>query len=387
MCYHVPAMKECRKKLTIGCVTSSISYHGGWDALSKGIIGSVAKEHNVVALTARGEKNDLVSYPIHPVLSSDYISYSFINQIQTFVLTLWYLRKCDIIHVFVEPYAPGAALAARLLRKPLVITIAATYAIPPLGKSLRNRIKRTLMRFMYNSAALVATGSHQNIELIEKVIPLEGKWKFIPFGVDPEKYVEDKKYKKKGRSFIFTVGAIKPRKGQIITVKALNLLRDEFPDLVYKIGGSFQESQYVQGLRKVIAEHGLEDRVELMGRISDEALKELYATCEVFVLAAQTVDGSREGFPAVFYEAHTFGAPVISTYGFGSEYVIKNGYNGFLVPQRGYQELADAIRNILKNPTLRSEMSVNARREAKKHTWDHTASFYLRAYDDIVASH
>jgi glycosyltransferase involved in cell wall biosynthesis len=88
----------------------------------------------------------------------------------------------------------------------------------------------------------------------------------------------------------------------------------------------------------------------------------------------------------VFYEAHSLGAPVVSTYGFGSEYVIKNGHNGFLVPQDNHVEVADAIRKIVSNPTLRENMSKNGREEARKHSWDDIGVHYLAAYDEIMSA-
>ncbi len=370
------------KNHTIGCVTSSISYYGGWDTLSKGIIGAVAKKHKVIVLTASDAHNDPVSYEIHRVLPKKYITYSIWNQFRVFIMSLVYFRTCDAIHTFIEPLTPGAALAAKVLRKPLFITIAGTYCVIPKGNKPRQIVKRMMMRFMYRQAVFIATGSYKNIELIEEVEPLHKKWEFVPFGVDPEKYTDTGVHEIAQYPFILTTGAIKPRKGALYTARALALLAKEFPNLRYKLAGSFNEGiPYVQQLRKEINALGLEDRVELLGRVSDEMLVELYATCTVFVLAAQTVDGSFEGFPMVFYEAHSLGAPVVSTYGFGSEYVIKNGYNGFLVPQGEHDELSEAIRKIIVNPELRNNMSENGRKEARKHSWDAIAVQYLRAYD------
>lgn len=377
-------MVKNSNQLTIGCVTSSISYHGGWDTLCKGIVTAVAKHHDVVVLSARDAHNDSVPYVVHNVLPPNYITYSVLNQIKVFFWCLRYFRGCDVIHSFIEPYTPGAALAAKVLRKPFVVTIAATYAIIPKGNSLRQIVKRMMMKFMYRTAFCIATGSTQNIELIEEVMPLHNKWKLIPFGVDPEKYKDDTVYPAPQNPFILTVGAVKPRKGTLYTVRALALLKDEFPTLEYKIGGSYHETLYTEELRDEIEKHGLDGRVTLLGRVDDEKLLELYSTCSAFVLAAQTVDGSREGFPMVFYEAHSLGAPVISTYGFGSEYVIKNEWNGFLVPQNDHVALAGAIRKIVSDTTLRAEMSRHAREEAEKHSWDGIVKHYLQVYEDAI---
>ena len=373
------------KKFKIGVVTSSISYHGGWDTLSKGIVGAIAKKHDVVTLTAKGQENDPVPYPIHAVLPPHYINFGLGNQWRVFWQCLKYFRDCDAIHTFIEPFTPGAALASRVLGIPLFITLAGTYCVIPKKGGLRGFAKRTIMKLMYRQASFIATGSYKNIELIEEVMPLNDKWEFVPFGGDPDKFKLTKSYDPSPYPFLFTVGAVKERKGADYVIKALAILKDEFPDLRYKIAGSIkQKPHFVEGLKKMIQENGLEDRVEFLGRVEDDDLFRYYATCTAFVLAAQTIDGAFEGFPMVFYESNSFGAPLIATKGYGSEYVIKDGYNGFLVPQKNVEELANAIRKLVGNPALREEMSKHAIAEAHKHSWDAISVQYLDAYQRLV---
>ncbi len=373
------------KRLKIGCVTSSISYYGGWDTLSKGIIGAVAKKHDVIVLTAKGYKNDPVSYPTYSVLPHKYVSFGLGNQIRVFLNCMRYFRNCDAVHAFIEPFTPGAALASKMLGIPLFITLAGTYCVIPKNGGLRGFVKRAMMKFMYRQARFIATGSYKNIELIEEVMSLGNKWQFVPFGVDPEKFRITKTYEPSPYPFLFTVGEVKERKGADYVIKALAILKDEFPTLRYKIAGNDKtKPQFVEGLKKLIAEKGLEGRVEFLGRVSEDDLSRYYSTCTAFVLAAQTIEGAFEGFPMVFYESHSYGAPLIATEGYGSEYVIKDGYNGFLVPQDNVEELAVAIRKIVGNPALRGEMSKNAIAEAKKHSWDAIGTHYLDAYSKLI---
>lgn len=373
------------KRLKIGCVTSSISYYGGWNTLSKGIIGAVSKKHEVIALTARGYENDPVPYSTHSVLPHNYISFGLANQARVFLNCIKYFKGCDAIHTFIEPFTPGAALASKLLGIPLFITLAGTYCVIPKKGGIRGFVKRVIMKFMYKQAVFIATGSFKNIKLIEEVMTLGNRWKFVPFGVDPEKFKITKKYEPSPYPFLFTVGEVKERKGANYVIKALAILKDEFPTLRYKIAGNDKTKPFfVESLKKLIVEKGLEGRVEFLGRVSDDDLLRYYSTCTAFILAAQTINGAFEGFPMVFYESHSYGAPLISTKGFGSEYVIKDGYNGFLVPQDNIDELVAAIRKIVGNPALRDEMSKHAISEAKKHSWDAIGVYYLDAYSRLI---
>lgn len=372
------------KRPVIGYVTTGLTGRGGMDRFSKGMMEAMsvrADVAGVTVLTSAGAKNDTQIKHLYAELP-DETSYGLREQWQIFRACMRRLRSCDVIHCVIEPFGPGAALASLILRKRFVLTIAATYAVPPRGLSPRAIVKRAMMRFMYRRAACVASGSRGTIERIEEVFPVPN-WQFVPFGADYAHFSSRNSVPSPARPFLLTVGGVKPRKGADMVIRALAKLT-EFPELEYRIVGSVDKFQkYVDELKRLAREQGVADRVHFLGRVSDEELLTLYAQCRMFVLAAQTREGSFEGFPMVFYEAHAGGAPIVSTNGFGSEYVVKDGYNGYLVPQDNAEALADAIRKIHGSDVLRAQMSENARREAQKHDWPHIAERYAQIYARI----
>jgi len=366
------------KKIKIGFITTSLSSADGWASCSRGVIPAIAETHDVVVLTRKDAVNGRFSFPVHTVLPNT-VRYHFSTQLGVFFPAWKHLRGCDVIHVMMEPYAPGAALASRLLGAKFYITVAGTYAVPPSGMNPRAFVKRQMMKFMYKTSASLASGSQRTVDMAQAVFgPIP--WHFIPNGVDPTRYYRLNNTPKPEHPFIFTVGEVKPRKGADVTIQALAKIKDRFPDLEYKLVGGTGKSAFVAQLKEMIRDNGLEARVSFLGRVSDEELLCLYNQCSAFVLAAQTRDGSFEGFPMVFYEAQAGGAPIVSTYGFGSEYVVKNGYNGYLVPENSVDALADAIGKIVGNQDLQKTMSENSIIEAKKHTWHDTAQKYINMY-------
>lgn len=368
-----------KNRLKIGFITTSLSSAGGWDSCSRGVIPAIAAANEVVVLTQTEAKNDPFDFLIHKVIPKN-IRYHFRTQLAVFWATLKYLRQCDIIHVMMEPYAPGAALASRIIGAKFYITVAGTYAVPPAGMSLRALVKRQMMKFMYKNSAALASGSERTVRLVEQAVG-KVRWHFIPNGVDPTLFYRLDNIPTSDHPFLLTVGEVKPRKGADITIQALAQLKDKFPDLSYKIVGHTGKSEFVAHLKDLAKKNGLESRVELLGRVSDEELRLLYNQCTAFVLAAQTRDGSFEGFPMVFYEAQGCGAPIISTYGFGSEYVVKNGYNGYLVEENSPDQLAEAIEKIVNDSDRQKELRANSLAEAKKHTWTATAEKYRQMYE------
>ena len=57
-----------------------------------------------------------------------------------------------------------------------------------------------------------------------------------------------------------------------------------------------------------------------------------------------------------------FSLQIISTFEGGIPDVVKDGINGFLVPQRDAQALADKLEVLIVNPLLRKEMGFAGRK-------------------------
>lgn len=372
------------KRLKIGFVATSLSSFGGWDRCAMGVIPAMAEIADVKVLTRVDLKNEITDprVEMHAVLPGS-ISYSFRNQWKVFKEVMKYHKDCDVLHTMMEPYHPAVAFAGFLLRKPVFLTLAGTYAVPPRGYSPKAIVKRMVMQFMYAQTSMIASGSERAYTRAGEVVKM-GPWRFIPNGINIEEF--HKIPETYPHPFLLTVGEIKPRKGQDYTAKALAKLKDRFPNLHYKIVGDTSHAlKFVDIINTFAEKEGIKDRVEFLGRVSDEDLQKLYGACEVFVLAAQTTDDNAfEGFPMVFYEAQACGAPLISTYGFGSEYVIKNGENGYLVHEASLDELVEAIEKIVGNQALRTKMVERSLEEARIHSWLHTAKLYFSMYADAL---
>ena len=69
----------------------------------------------------------------------------------------------------------------------------------------------------------------------------------------------------------------------------------------------------------------------------------------------------REGLPKVLLEAAACGLPIVTTDAPGCREIVRDGDNGFLVPLRDAQALALALRRLIENAALRTEMGQRAR--------------------------
>lgn len=98
--------------------------------------------------------------------------------------------------------------------------------------------------------------------------------------------------------------------------------------------------------------------VHLLGRRRDIA--SVMAAFDLFVLPSH-----REGFPRAAMEASAMGLPVVATDIRGCRQVVDTGRTGLLIEPRNAEQLAFAIRRLVQDADLRTEMGERARAKAR----------------------
>lgn len=139
---------------------------------------------------------------------------------------------------------------------------------------------------------------------------------------------------------IVAAGRLHPKKGFDVLIAAAALLRDRGLAFEVEIAGEGDERGKLEGL---IAEHGLGDRVRLVGWRDASAF---LATGDVFAFPSY-----QEGFPLVLLEAMAVGLPVASSKIPGPDEMIIDGDSGRLLPPGDAGALADALAALVANPT------------------------------------
>ncbi len=153
------------------------------------------------------------------------------------------------------------------------------------------------------------------------------------------------------------LGLIHPTKGQHHAVDAVRVLRDSFPNITLKIGGS-GDPRYVDPLAAQIRRDGLQKSVELVGYVADP-LAWLRREADILLMCSEN-----EAFGRVTAEAMTQGIPVIGTATGGTTEIITDGLNGLLY-SGGPQQLADKIVWMAEHREKYAELSRHALDTAK----------------------
>lgn len=195
------------------------------------------------------------------------------------------------------------------------------------------------------------SGSTKN-ECVKRGIP-EKKCMVIPPGIYPKEYsvaAQRKDLEKivgknlSGKKVVITVGRLVKRKGVAWFVESV------FPKLdkqtIYLIIGSGPEKKRIL---ETISKLDLDNQVFLLSNISDDQLKVIYNTADLFIMPNIKVQGNIEGFGIVAIEAASVGLPVISSDFEGITEAIHPEHNGYLVESENASEWVSAVQRTLSH--------------------------------------
>lgn len=151
---------------------------------------------------------------------------------------------------------------------------------------------------------------------------------------------------------ICTVGRLVREKGYEHVLAAIEQLRTQDYRAQLIIIGEGPDREW---LKRKIVEHELTSVVTVLGARNDVAA--LLRCADIFVLASE-----REGLPVALLEAMATGLPCVATAVRGSREVIADGINGLMVQPANSHDLADALRRLIADCNLRSELGATARK-------------------------
>jgi phosphatidylinositol alpha-1,6-mannosyltransferase len=178
----------------------------------------------------------------------------------------------------------------------------------------------------------------------------------------------------KDKIVILTVGRLHPRKGQLITLQALQMLAPDVRSRIeYWIVGGRNKGNYEDRLRSLAAEDP-ELTVRFFGNIPDEELAEVYERSDIFALTSVTHRQSVEGFGLVYLEAAAHSLPIVAHKIGGVSEAVRDGVTGLLVTPGRPAELAAAFEKLIHDVPLRRQLGDAGRVFALRNCWQENAS-------------
>lgn len=366
-------------------LTHTLNIDSGWGRYSREVISRIKKKKDVKIIVLTEQcSNDRLSVPILRG-SLKNLFFVFYNALKI----RKYIRQCDIIHCLdAYPYGVIGTLANIGLNKKLIVNGVGSYSVAPLkpnkkGGILRiiyRKIRSKLLQWTYQKANCVPCISHYFEKELLKIISLKNT-KVVYLGVDSNKFQKGI-VENSFRKIILSVGGLKRRKGYHISISAMARVKEKYPDFRYYIVGCQDNQKFFNYLKSIVNQYQLTNNVVFLEKINDQQLVNFYHQSNLFLLPSVNVGLHFEGLGLVYLEANACGKPVIGTYNCGAEDVIKDGYNGFLVPQEDIGKTSEAILKILDNPILAKKMGENGKKRVQEMNWQKTIEEYVKIYKE-----
>ena len=265
--------------------------------------------------------------------------------------------KPDAIYVQHEPYALATMQIymanALSVRKPITFlswqNIFKSY--PFLFRQIEN--------FVYQQSFIAFPGS-SSVENVLRQKGFRGDCQFLPYAADPSIYfpradVSDLRAKwqiREDEVVVGYLGRIIEEKGFKTLLHALALIVD-LPRRLVIVGTGDYEDQVDQ----IASQLGIKDRVLKLGFIPHNEAPRYLSAFDMLVLPSETQANWKEQFGRVIIEAMACGTPVIGSDSGEIPYLIKKTGGGVIFPESNSEELANRLRQLIANKTLRQELA------------------------------
>jgi glycosyltransferase involved in cell wall biosynthesis len=160
-----------------------------------------------------------------------------------------------------------------------------------------------------------------------------------------------------------------PGKNHVRLLEAFAALKRDtgLPHKLVLVGSRWNGAELIEAR---VEELGLESEVVFPGFVPNETLPDLYAAADLFVFPSLF-----EGFGIPVLEAMACGTPVCASNVSSIPEVV--GEAGLLFDPHEPSEIADAMRRLLTDPSLRAELVERGLAQAKRFTWDDAAAAVL----------
>ena len=169
---------------------------------------------------------------------------------------------------------------------------------------------------------------------------------------------------------LVTVGALIPRKGQALAIRALALLPG---DVRLTLAGTGADAAMLLALAQ---ELGVGERVHLLGSVRHGVLPQLLSAADAMVLPAAS-----EGLANAWVEALACGTPIVIADAGGAHELVDSSAAGRIVV-RNPEAIAAGVAEILAAPPPQETVAATVER----FSWEANAAALAGYYDKLIAS-
>jgi glycosyltransferase involved in cell wall biosynthesis len=290
-----------------------------------------------------------------------------LNEESKTFLFLWKLyrkERPDVVHHVGLKTILWGSLAARLTGIRGVVN-----AVSGLGvmfsdekRSLGAKAIIAVFRLLHNSDGVrVIFQNHEDESLFlqQHIISKEQAVFIKGSGVDLKEFVYVPEPETPPIKVMFTARMVR-EKGVVTLTEAAELLRKDYEGkVVFLLCGKLSDNP--KAMKKEELEKLCDGRyIQWLGHRDD--VKELLRQCHIVAFPSYY----REGVPKSLIEACASGRPIVTCNSVGCKDVVDDGVNGFLISAKDSLALAEKLRILIEDKTLRVRMGCAAREKAER---------------------
>jgi len=190
----------------------------------------------------------------------------------------------------------------------------------------------------FDRAEAVTTPTRKAAEFLERSTGLRDIHA-VSCGIDAHNYTPD--FTPRTANRILFVGRITGEKHIDVLLKAMKLLPATLDAHLQIVGGGDQ----LKNLQTMAETTGITDRVEFLGYVSDQQLREAYSRATVFAMPSIA-----ELQSIATMEAMASALPVVAADAMALPHLVHDGENGYLFRPGDAQDLADKLERVLTMP-------------------------------------
>lgn len=225
-------------------------------------------------------------------------------------------------------------------------------------RPLLNRFRRICSLIVFNNSLKVRVVSEKVALNISKKFKInKKKFKVAPVGIslgknnyNIEKIIEDRLTSKDFN--ILYIGRFSKEKDLNLWINSALKIADKIKNIKFTLIGYGKEKK---NIIKLINQSNHISKFHIIEKVSYKDLPEYLINSHLFLLTS-----FYEGFGRVVLEAMTFGLPCVSTKSGGTEDLIKNNLNGFILDNRDPVEISKICIEVLKKKKSYKKMSNNS---------------------------
>lgn len=331
-------------------------------------VAAVAAGYDVTIVAKdTGRKNEIlalgakyIDLPVNPT------GMNIGQELKTFRF-LWRLfrtERPDIVHNVGLKQMLWGGLAAKLARVPLLVSAVSGLGVMFSGEnlSLYTRAIMAVLRFSHNRkgvAAIFQNGDDKQLFLDHKIVKPEQLYFTKGSGVNLKEFAYTPDPEGEKVNVIFTARMVK-EKGMVTLIEAAELLRKEYEGkAVFWLCGGLSNNP--QAIKEDELRALCDDKyIKWLGHRTD--VRELLMKSHIVAFPSYY----REGVPKSLIEASAIGRPIVTTNSVGCKDVVEDGVNGFLIPIKDAEALADRLRKLFDSKDLRISMGRKSREFAER---------------------